>query len=201
LSWRVAILPFIEQFALYRQFKLDEPWDSEHNKKLLARMPRVYAPRVGTTKVAHGTFYRVFTGPHTPFNPAGTRRGLVSLGARFPAGFPDGTSNTFLVVEASEAVPWTKPDELAYDAKKAVPKLGGQFPGTFLAAFADGSVRVIRSTIDEKTLRLLIDPADGMPIDWDKVPELGSRPRRGRDADKEREAGKGVKGPPPAKKE
>src|SRR5262249_34008276 len=34
LSWRVAILPFIEQEALYKKFKLDEPWDSPHNKKL-----------------------------------------------------------------------------------------------------------------------------------------------------------------------
>src|SRR5207302_1956982 len=43
LSWRVAILPFIEQDNLYKQFHLDEPWDSDHNKKLLARMPNVYA--------------------------------------------------------------------------------------------------------------------------------------------------------------
>jgi len=44
LSWRVAILPFIEQDALYKQFKLDEPWDSEHNKKLIPLMPRIYMP-------------------------------------------------------------------------------------------------------------------------------------------------------------
>src|SRR5207249_2796575 len=41
LSWRVAVLPFIEQDNLYRQFKLDEPWDSEHNRKLLERMPKL----------------------------------------------------------------------------------------------------------------------------------------------------------------
>src|SRR5688500_14843053 len=44
LSWRVQILPFAEQEALYKQFKLDEPWDSEHNKKLIGRMPALYAP-------------------------------------------------------------------------------------------------------------------------------------------------------------
>src|SRR5262245_59728137 len=43
LSWRVAILPYIEEDALYRQFKLDEPWDSPHNKKLIAKMPKIYA--------------------------------------------------------------------------------------------------------------------------------------------------------------
>ncbi len=42
LSWRVAILPFLEQDNLYRQFKLDEPWDSEHNKKLISKMPKIY---------------------------------------------------------------------------------------------------------------------------------------------------------------
>jgi hypothetical protein len=141
-------------------------------------MPPVYAPRAGTTKVAHGTFYRVFTGQDTPFNPATTKRGPVSLGRSLPATFPDGTSNTFMVVEAAEAVPWTRPDELAYDAKKKPPKLGAQFPGTFLVAMGDGSVRVIKTTIDEKILHLLINPHDGMPIDWDKVPEVGGRPPR-----------------------
>ena len=43
LSWRVAILPYLEQAALYNKFHLDEPWDSPHNKALIASMPAVYA--------------------------------------------------------------------------------------------------------------------------------------------------------------
>jgi hypothetical protein len=199
LSWRVAILPFIEEDRLYKEFKLNEPWDSPHNKKLLARMPKVYTPRPGTTKVAHGTFYRVFTGPNAPFNPLATRRGPISIGPRM-ANFIDGTSNTFLVVEAAEAVPWTKPEELAYDPKKQVPKLGAQFPRAFLALLADGSVKVIKTTIDEKTLHNLINPQDGNVIDWDKVPELGrSRPRRG--SEKSAVTTPGVKTTSPDKKE
>jgi RNA polymerase sigma factor (sigma-70 family) len=66
LSWRVAILPFVEQDNFYKQFKLDEPWDSEHNLKLLAQMPPVY--RVGfEPKGATHTYYQVFAGPGTPF--------------------------------------------------------------------------------------------------------------------------------------
>ena len=42
MSWRVAILPYIDQHGLYKQFHLDEPWDSEHNKPLMAKMPAVY---------------------------------------------------------------------------------------------------------------------------------------------------------------
>ena len=42
LSWRVLILPYLEQDALYREFHLNEPWDSDHNKKLIERIPAVY---------------------------------------------------------------------------------------------------------------------------------------------------------------
>jgi hypothetical protein len=177
LSWRVAILPFIEEHVLWKKFKLDEPWDSPHNKKLLPLMPKVYRPVRGKTKTPHSTFYQVFTGPDTPFNPAAVRRGPVSLGPRIPATFQDGTSNTVVIVEASEAVPWTKPQDLPYDAKKPIPKLGGQFADGFHAAFADGSVEFLRKDFDQKTMRDLINPADGNTIDFDKVLPKGARRR------------------------
>src|SRR5829696_8812925 len=44
LIWRVAILPYIQEDELYKQFKLNEPWDSEHNAKLIDRMPKWYTP-------------------------------------------------------------------------------------------------------------------------------------------------------------
>ena len=59
-SWRVLLLPFIEKEALFNDFHLDEPWDSEHNKKLLEKMPDPYAPRRMTTKVPYTTFMQVF---------------------------------------------------------------------------------------------------------------------------------------------
>ena len=42
LSWRVQILPFIEEDCLYKEFHQDEPWDSPHNVKLLPRMPKIF---------------------------------------------------------------------------------------------------------------------------------------------------------------
>src|SRR5262249_4943269 len=60
LSGRVAILPYIEQGALYQRFKLDEPWDSEHNKKLIAHMPKLYAAPGVKTREAGLTFYQGF---------------------------------------------------------------------------------------------------------------------------------------------
>src|SRR5206468_510550 len=56
LSWRVQILPYIEQAPLYKEFKLDEPWDSDHNKALIAKMPKLYAPPKGA-EVANGLTY------------------------------------------------------------------------------------------------------------------------------------------------
>jgi hypothetical protein len=103
LSWRVQILPFIEEDNLYKQFKLDEPWDSENNKKLIEKMPMLYAPVRG--KVEPGmTFYQTFTGKH----------GWMKAGANIPNAFPDGTSNTFICAEAAKPVIWTKPDDMVF---------------------------------------------------------------------------------------
>jgi hypothetical protein len=173
LSWRVALLPYIEQANLYKEFKFDEPWDSKHNKKLLARMPKIYAPTIsGKPRKPYTTYYQIFTGPNTPFNQRAARlKAPYCFGKNIPATFPDGTSNTFLIAEAGKPVPWTKPVDIAYDVKKAVPKLGGLFPEGFHVAVADGSTRYISRKIAARELRLLIDPADGQPIDWTKVPE------------------------------
>jgi hypothetical protein len=169
LSWRVAILPYIEEDTLYKEFHLDEAWDSAHNKKLVARMPKAYGLPGDKIKPAGHTYYRVFTGSDAAFPSPKGLAGALTLGRRL-TGFADGTSNTLLVVEAGEAVPWTKPDELAYDAKKPLPKLGGLFREGFHVTVADGSTRFISKKIDEKLLRALITPAGGEVIDWEKVP-------------------------------
>ncbi len=131
LSWRVAILPYIEQDNLYRQFKLDEPWDSEHNIKLSkTNVPTYMTPGLKNPKPGH-TNYRVFVGNGAIFDWA--------TGVSF-AGITDGTSNTWLAVEGAESVPWAKPDDFEFDPKKELPKLGNFFHG-FNVALADGSVR------------------------------------------------------------
>jgi hypothetical protein len=159
LSWRVLILPYVDQQALYNEFHLDEPWDSEHNKKLLAKMPKLYAsPYDENTVKDHTTYYQGFFGKGCFFEG--------KKGIRF-ADITDGTSNTMMIVEASKAVPWTKPEDIPYDPAKPLPKLGLPNMKGFQAGMCDGSVRFISETITENTLRNAITRNDGNPLGQD----------------------------------
>ena len=168
LSWRVAILPYIEEIQLYQQFKLDEPWDSPNNKKLIAQMPKTYLLPLRKEEASEGlTHYRVFVGlPKagmnglTAFDAPGPQTVGPQGGVRLFA-MKDGTSNTLLVVESADPAVWTKPEELVYDPNKPVPKLGFFFGGKGNIALADGSVRLIDKGIAESTLRKLITREDG----------------------------------------
>jgi prepilin-type processing-associated H-X9-DG protein len=169
LSWRVAILPFIEQQGLFQEFKQDEPWDSPHNKALLERMPIIYAVP-GAPSEPGKTFYQGFRGPGTIFDPSSKN----GVGIRE---ITDGTSNTLAVVEAHEAVPWTKPDgDVPFDGApptkleslRTLPTmLGNHFPGGFNALFADGSVRFLKTSINLVVLRALITRNGGEVISAD----------------------------------
>jgi hypothetical protein len=158
LSWRVAILPYIEQQNLYQQFHLDEPWDSAHNKPLLEQMPKIYgSPADRGNPPANHTYYQVFQGNGAMFE--------INQGCRL-ADITDGTSNTIMAVEAGVAVPWTKPEDLEFDPEKALPKLGGMnwSPPGFNAAFGDGSVRFLLLTLNKDVLKALITRAGGEVI-------------------------------------
>jgi hypothetical protein len=160
LSWRVAILPYVEADDLCKQFHLDEAWDSAHNIKLLDKMPKIYLHPKDKEGPPYATRYLVLTGKDTPFQ--GTR------GPTIPRSFPDGTSNTIMFVEADKAVPWSKPEDLPYDAKKPLPKFSTLFAGGFNVSVWDGSVRFVSDKISEKTMRAAITPAGGevLGADW-----------------------------------
>jgi uncharacterized protein (TIGR03067 family) len=157
LSWRVLLLPFLEQDTLYKAFKLDEPWDSPTNRKLLAQIPAVYAP---VKDSEYRTPFQVLVGPGTLFEG---RQGL-----RFQD-VTDGTSNTIMVAEAAELVPWTKPADLVYDPQKPLPKFGGLFKEGFLVAWGDGSVNLLKADFDQTMMRRAITRNDGQKVDHEKL--------------------------------
>ncbi len=168
-SWRVAILPYIEQQELYNQYRFDEPWDGPNNSKLIDKMPAVYAypGPDGTPSSRSNPSYFLFTGPSTIGGAEG--------GAKIEQ-ITDGTSNTILAVEAKRDIPWTKPEDLPFDPNPPLPEarpsirtsiLGGFTPDGFNAAFADGAVRYIKKSINPNVLKALITKDGGEVISSD----------------------------------
>lgn len=152
LSWRVALLPFLDQTELYQKFRLDEPWDSAHNKKLIAEMPAVYRAPSSKVRDKGNTVYVVPRGESTAWaGPDGIKMRRMT----------DGTSNTIAVVEVDDehAMPWTKPDDIKLDTSKPAAGLGGQIPGAINVAMFDGSVHSLPATVDADTLNKLFTPA------------------------------------------
>ncbi|MHB8969423.1 MAG: DUF1559 domain-containing protein [Pirellulaceae bacterium] len=161
LSWRVHILPFLDQQVLYNQFKLDEPWDSEHNKKLAETIPVQYLDPAANLQPGLTT-YLVPTGEGTVFG------GKESLRL---ADIFDGASNTIMVVNASpdRAVIWTKPEDLVVKEEAPLTGLVSEARQQFETTFCDGSVRKLSNTIDPKVLWLLFQAYDRKPIPGDQI--------------------------------
>jgi hypothetical protein len=165
LSWRVYILPFLGQEALYKEFRLDEPWDSPHNKTLIEKMPDVFTsqpvgPSAGNDVQPGNTTFLAPVGEDTVF------------GGAKAVGFwdiQDGTSNTVILVQVKPelAVPWTAPMDYAYDPAAPAQGLNIGMDNRILAAFADGSVRELPGGLEAAQFLALFSKAKGEVIGID----------------------------------
>ena len=193
-SWRVLVLPFIEELDLYKQYDFSQPWDSPKNLAVAEKMPAIFRDPAREGPPDTLTDYAAITGEAAIFQP-----GVVTMTSAddFPAclktakkvGFAsitDGTSNTilFATVDPARKIPWTKPEDIVLDDTfpgigkpagiGAIHPLGDGRVGLF--AFADGSVHLIADTVDTETLRKFLTRAGGEVVDSSDLSSGGGAP-------------------------
>lgn len=154
LSWRVHLLPYLDEGALYRKFHLNEPWDSPHNKPLVEQMPEIFSAGNDKLQQAGKTIFLVPVGEGTVF------------GSRDPVAIrdiKDGTSNTIMVltVKPKYAVEWTKPAEWELDEKQPFEKLTGKDGMHFRFGLCDGSAHNRPKPMTLETLKALLSHSGG----------------------------------------
>lgn len=160
LSWRVSILPYIEQDSLHRSFDFTTAWDSPRNQSAAnTTIPPYRTPYDGGPGTS--TPYRVFVGGGAVFDPDGKPISMTAI--------TDGTANTILFVHATDQVPWAQPKELPYSPTGPLPSFGHKTQTTGAnVAMADGSVRFITKSASETSIRAAITRAQGETtlLDW-----------------------------------
>ncbi len=165
LSWRVAILPYIDQMPLYAQIKLDEPWDSPHNRQFGNKMPNIYKapgqPNDGRTHL------QVFHGDQSAF-PLSKKPLQFNLQSEMTmVRITDGTSNTIMVVEAATPVNWMAPVDIPFQPGDTglINRVGNYWGNnTFYAGFCDGTVISLRRTMTSQELQAFITPNGGETV-------------------------------------
>ena len=170
-SWRVELLPFLDEDELHARYDKTKPWDDPANAAVLAQMPDVYrSPFDG--RGGSLTSYLAVIGREKQSEPDnfGQQR---TVGATFwraegdaddrSAGtrireVEDNTGSTIMIVEAKRDVPWTKPEDIVVDVTEPVPPatFGGFDPAGFVAALVDGSVGFVPAATDATTLQALL---------------------------------------------
>lgn len=152
-SWRVEILPYVEQDNLYKILR-GKPWDDPLTRGIATnQMPKLF--QIPNRPAPPGmTYYKLFTGPKALFDD--------KREVKLPASFPKGTSNMILAVEARQAVFWTQPDDIPFNPNgNPINDLHWDASGSCNVLLADGSVRKIRRTVNPQSLKNAIMPLEG----------------------------------------
>jgi Protein of unknown function (DUF1559) len=161
-SWRVLILPFLEQAALYNAYNFAEPWDGPNNRKLADRIGSIYLRSGLDSSQSETTSFVAVVGAETAW-PGSRALGHKDLG--------DGPQNTLLVVEVPDGrFRWMEPKDLEFDRMSfrindpSGRGLGSRLGGARVVA-ADGMVRTLPDNFDPNTLRAMLTANGGEAIE------------------------------------
>jgi len=160
-SWRVHVLPFSGHSALYEAIRLDEPWDSEHNKQFHNAMPAVFrCPSCTQGDPKRDTTYCMVVGEESLGRTDGTGLKLKNM--------TDGTSNTVMFVERKTPVCWMAPEDMSFeDAVQGVNKIDTGIGSEHYhvsganVTLGDGSIQFIHDGIDLDILRAVLTISGG----------------------------------------
>ncbi|MEZ6089526.1 MAG: DUF1559 domain-containing protein [Pirellulaceae bacterium] len=159
LSWRVAILPFLNEGELHDRFRKDEPWDSDYNVKLLEEMPDVFRNRDGHQTLK--TSIQWVTGKGT----AGSAKTFADI---------KDMGTTLGIVESSEPVQWTQPTDFVFDS--VAPTAGLREQGS-AAIMYDGSIAYLSPGTAPDVLRSAF-MVNGHQVDLSVLDEGSPLPSR-----------------------
>jgi hypothetical protein len=199
LSWRVALLPFFDDpkiRKLHEQFHLNESWDSPHNRQLVEKMPHVFESPGAEAIPGHTYFQALVSAPEYlrgKYRPVWRIQSAQSLRLADLLG-NDGTINTVLLIEASRAIPWTKPEDIIIDdtmdnlEKPLGFGLGStgysQRSGQCQACMVDGSIRTLLTFPEnprklKRLLRSVIGYQDGEVVSDEIYADLQPETQKG----------------------
>lgn len=170
-SWRVLLLPLIDQRELYEAYRFDEPWNGPHNAQLADRMPEIF---------------------HIDSEPESRSRtnivALVGPGTAFPGAkctriedFADGLDNTILLAEiAASDIAWLEPRdldvrEMSFTANdQSRPSISSaRRRGPYVVLGDSVAAHSVSSSLRPETLRALTTIAGREPLCLAEVANLG----------------------------
>ncbi len=155
VSWRVAILKYLDE-SLYEQYRLDQPWDSDHNKALIEKMPDFYR-HPGQEEGMTETCYITLAGEETA-----TGDGTATV--KMLEDITDGPHQTIMITEGLTRIPWTKPEDVLFGSETMLPEQHPD-PDGWNVIFVDGSAHFIPSETPTDVLKALITRNGGERIE------------------------------------
>lgn len=167
-SWRVLLLPFLDQQNVYDQYRFDEPWNSPHNGQLerLPYSPVFACPSSDPSEESTMANYVVIVGSETAF-PGASSTKLADM--------TDGPGNTIMLVEIADSdIHWMEPRDLSFDKMTfrtndpLLPGIGSVHPrGANIVLFEDGGMLRLDGSVRPQTVRALSTIAGGEPVTTD----------------------------------